>query len=88
MVRGYPAGRFVTLKLRNKTSKKIQAVFVNLGGGGGGPIGPKGQVILKDADFSAYVDFCDGMIKPRVFVEEVYFANGSEWESRRTPDQK
>jgi hypothetical protein len=88
MVRGYPAGRFVTFKLRNKTSKKVEAAFVNVGGGGGGPIAPKGQRTAKDADFTAYVDFCDGMVKKRMFVEEVYFADGSEWALSPTTDQK
>lgn len=88
MNREYPSLRDVTFKLRNKTSRKVRAVFVSIGGGEGGPIEPKGQLIVEHADFSAYVDFCEGMTKEKMFVEDVYFADDSKWELKPPAGQE
>lgn len=88
MNREYPAHRDLTFKIRNRTSKKITALVVefhvkNAPGEeslGEGPIEPKGQITEQDAGFSAYDDFCEGTFKQIMFIEHVYFADGSKWE--------
>ena len=96
MNREYPEIRNMRFTLRNKTSKKIDAVIVHVhyetepGGEeslGEGPIEPKGQISEQDADFQAYDDFCEGMIKQSLFIEEVYFADGSKWEQPGKSDR-
>jgi hypothetical protein len=78
MEREYPSRRQMAFKLQNKTSKKIDAVGVSISGYLG-PIQPRGQISGETEEFLAYDDFCDGMLKQEVFVEDVHFSDGSRW---------
>jgi hypothetical protein len=79
MEREYPSRRKMSFKLRNRTSKKIDAVGVaHLGYSG--PIQPKGQIRWnEEEEFVAYDDFCDGITKQELLVEDVHFSDGSRW---------
>ncbi len=87
MNRDYPNLRNMSFTLRNKTSKKIHALFVNQGLGEG-PIDPKGKITENDEVYEAYNDFCEGTTKHTIFISEVNFADGSKWELEPTLDQK
>lgn len=79
MEKEHPSARQMTYKLRNKTSKKIDAVGVSLSGYLG-PIQPKGQINGEEEEFLAYGDFCEGMTKREALVvEDVHFSDGSRW---------
>jgi hypothetical protein len=95
MDRQYPDLRHMTFKLQNKMSKKITALTVwthneTVAGEhllGEGPIAPKGELTETDSGFSAYGDFCEGMYKQRMLIEDVDFADGSKWEFKPTADK-
>ena len=86
MDRRYPSLRDITFKLRNKTSKKVVALSVRIGSKSGfsGMSGPyeleaKGQISLEET-VAAYRDFCSGLFKDAMLVEEVSFNDGTKWE--------
>jgi hypothetical protein len=86
MDRQFPSLRDVKFMLRNKTSKKVVGLSIRIGDESGasdmsGPydISAKGFLALEE-DFSAYADFCDGVRKQRIVIQDVSFADGSEWE--------
>jgi len=89
MDRKFPSIRNVRFKLHNRTSKKVvglRAEITMINGRGaidfGGPfeIEAKGEMALEQSA-SAYGDFCRGIDKQALFVEEVDFADGSKWKS-------
>jgi hypothetical protein len=94
MDRQYPSLRNISFTLRNRTSKKVIWLNVRIGDDSGavymsGPyeIEPKGDLTLKE-DVAAYADFCDGIRKHAMVIEEVHFAGGSKWEFKQSRDQK
>ncbi len=95
MDRKYPSLRNVKFKLRNKTAKKVTwlsagITIVGLPGGHywSGPydIKPKGYLAHEDS-VSAYGDFCDGIWKQVMEINEVHFADGSKWEFKQSDEQ-
>jgi hypothetical protein len=94
MNRRFPSLRDVKFMLRNNTSKKVVALSLRIGDETGetdmaGPyeIEPKGQ-FAEEVDTTAYADFCEGIRKRTMTIEEVNFADGSKWESKRRVNQK
>lgn len=94
MDRQYPSQRNLHFKLRNKTSKKVIALSVRIGDKSGaayfsGPyqIAPKRYLALEES-ISAYGDFCDGIWKNAMDIEEVDFDDGSKWELKQSGNQK
>ena len=50
-------------------------------------IKPKGYLTHED-DVSAYGDFCDGVWKRAMVIDEVHFADGSKWKLKHSGNQK
>jgi hypothetical protein len=72
--------------LRNKTSKKVVALSIRIGDESGavdmsGPyhISAKGFLTLEET-VTAYADFCNGVRKQPIVIQDVSFADGSKWE--------
>jgi hypothetical protein len=89
MDKQYPSLRNVEFTLRNKTHKAIKAFSIALythdgssSYSAGAEILPKGSHTAK-TNFSAYPYFCDGVQRHRFQVEDVVFADGTEWQSER-----
>lgn len=96
MDRQYPSLRNIHFKLRNKTSKKVVALSMKIGNesvsgavvlAGAHQIAPKGYLALEES-VPVYVDFCDGIWKHAMVIEEVDFADGSKWEFKQSGDQE
>jgi hypothetical protein len=94
MDRQFPSIRNIEFKLRNKTSKKVVALSLRIGDEAGavtmaGPyeIRAKGYLALEES-VSAYSDFCDGIRKHAMVIEDVSFADDSKWEFKQSGDQK
>ena len=86
MNRQFPSLRDVKFMLRNKTSKKVVALSLRIGDETGETdmaepyeIAPKGR-LTEEGDTTAYADFCEGIRKQTMTIEEVHFADGSKWE--------
>jgi len=89
MDKQYPSSRNVQFSLRNKTNKAIKAFSIALythdgstSYSAGAEIPPNGLHTAK-TDFSAYPYFCEDAQRHRFQVEDVVFADGSEWQSER-----
>ncbi len=89
MDKRYPSLRNVQFTLRNKTNKAIKgfsiALYTHDGStsySAGADIPPKGSHTAK-TNFSAYSYFCEGVQRHRFQVEDVVFADGTEWQSER-----
>jgi len=96
MDRQYSSLRNIHFKLRNKTSKKVIALTVRFGNesvsglvalAGAHQIAPKGYLALEET-VPVYGDFCDGIWKHAMVIEDVDFADGSKWEFKQSGDQK
>jgi hypothetical protein len=89
--RKFPSLRNLTFKLRNRSKKEVISYTLRLYSDGGsviygspGDIKPGGSRDDK-MDSSRYVYFCDGITKDNLIVDDVQFADGSQW---RRPSQR
>jgi hypothetical protein len=90
MDRQFPSLRNINFTLRNKTSKRVVALSLRIGDETGetdmaGPyeIQPMANLAEK-TDSTAYADFCEGIRKPTMTIQEVHFADGSKWEFKQS----
>ena len=52
-------------------------------------MGDEASVVGMEEDgVAAYTDFCTGIRKHAMIIEEVHFADGSKWEFKQSRDQK
>jgi len=89
MDRQYPSLRDINFKLRNRTSKKVVAFSLRIGDDKGATImaGPytikaKGYLALEQSS-PAYADFCNGIWRQAMVIEDVDFADGSKWQFKQ-----
>jgi hypothetical protein len=96
MDRQFPSLRNIDFRLRNNSVKKVIWLSMRititdaLGGtywSGPYEIKPKGYLAHEDT-VSAYSDFCDGTWKHVMVIQEVHFADGSNWKLKQSGDQK
>lgn len=95
MDRQDPSGRKVTFKLRNKTSRTVAALGMDISiddksGAvffGVGKIEPNGY-LAGEQDFPAYGDFCEGMWEQTMAIDTINFADGSRWPDKRPAKSK
>jgi hypothetical protein len=97
MKRQFPSLRTVHYKLRNLTAKKIVwfsmkiRMTTNVPGEtdwqGPYQIEPRGQ-IAGEQDTTAYGDFCNGISKNEMLVDEIHFADGSKWKLKEPEKAK
>ena len=86
MNRQYPSLRDINFKLRNRTSRKVVGFTLRIGDDEGATVmaGPytikaKGYLALEES-VSAYADFCDGIRRHAMVIEDEDFADGSKWQ--------
>jgi hypothetical protein len=94
MDRQFPSLRNLEFKLRNKTSKKVVGFTLRIAADEGATImaGPytikaKGYLALEES-VPAYTDFCNGIWRYAMVIEDVDFADGSKWEFKQSGNQK
>jgi hypothetical protein len=81
----YPSLRNLTFKITNRSRKRVRVYTLRLYSNGGEIIYgtpadlEPGASRADKMDSSRYVYFCDGVTKDNLIVDEVDFANGSEW---------
>jgi len=94
MDRQFPSLRNVEFKLRNRTLKKVVGLTLRIGDDEGATVmaGPytikaKGYLALEES-VPAYADFCNGIRRHAMVVEDVSFADGSKWQFKEPAKEK
>jgi hypothetical protein len=90
MDRQSPSLRDIAFKLRNRTAKKVVGFTLRIGDDKGAVVmaGPytikaKGYLPLEES-VAAYADFCEGIWRHAMVIEDVDFADGSKWEFKES----
>ena len=97
MDRKFPSLRNVQYRLRNRTAKKIVWFSMKIDMITNGPgavmwsrpdeIAPKGE-FAGEQDTTGYGDFCNGIDKNEIVVDEIEFADGSKWKFKESAQSK
>ncbi|MGB9491504.1 MAG: hypothetical protein WCA92_13660 [Terriglobales bacterium] len=96
MDRQFPSRRNIDFRLRNNSVKKViwLSMAITIAGQPGGVywsgpyvIKPRGY-LAHEYSVSAYGDVCGGVWKHAMIIQEVHFADGSEWKVKQSGNHK